>query len=134
MRNGQVEVNQVNVDRLNTAAQALGKAILNSEVYNNFIKARDQFRVDESAKEAAREYNTLLNDYQMRARYGNVTSEDESKVEEAHKIAMENKVLGDYYATQEELISFYQELNAYLSEKLKFNFASLAKPAGGCCG
>ena len=134
MRNGKVEVNQVNVDRLNTAAQALGKAILNSEAYNNFIKAREHFRVDESAKEAAREYNTMLNDYQMRARYGSMTPEDEKKVEEAHKVAMENKVLGDYYTTQEKLINFYQEINTYLSEKLTFNFATLAKPASGCCG
>ncbi len=76
----------------------------------------------------------MLNDYQMRARYGSMTPEDEKKVEEAHKIAMENKVLGDYYTTQEKLINFYQEINTYLSEKLTFNFAALAKPASGCCG
>jgi len=43
-------------------------------------------------------------------------------------------VLGEYYTSQEKLISFYQELNSYLSEKLKFNFASLAKTASSCCG
>lgn len=134
MRNGQVDVNRVNVDRLNIAAQALGKAIQKSEAYNNFIKARDQFRIDESAKEAAREYNTVLSDYQNRARWGGITPEDEIKIEEARKKAMENKVLGNYYTSQEKLIGFYQELNEYLSEKLKFNFAGLAKPSGGCCG
>lgn len=134
MRNGQLEVNQASVDRLNIAAQALGKAILNSEAYNNFVKARDQFRIDESAKEASREYNTVISDYQNRARWGGITPEDETKIEEARKKAMENKVLSDYYNSQEKLIGFYQELNEYLSEKLKFNFAGLAKPAGGCCG
>jgi len=134
MRNGQLEVNQVNTERLKIAAQALGKAILNSEAYNNFVKARDQFRIDESAKEAARQYNSVLNDYQMRARYGGVMPDDEIKIEEARKKAMENKVLGNYYTSQENLINFYQELNEYLSEKLKFNFASLAKPASSCCG
>ena len=134
MRNGQLEVNQVNTDRLNIAAQALGKAILNSEAYNNFVKARDQFRIDESAKEASREYNTVISDYQNRARWGGITPEDETKIEEARKKAMENKVLGNYYTAQENLIGFYQELNGNLSEKLKFNFAGLAKPAGGCCG
>jgi|GEM_PF-891258 cell fate (sporulation/competence/biofilm development) regulator YlbF (YheA/YmcA/DUF963 family) len=134
MRNGQVEINQVNVDRLNIAAQAIGKAILKSEAYINFIKARDQFRIDESAKEAAREYNTVLNDYQMRARWGGITQEDEKKIEEAKKIARQNQVLDNYYSSQENLIAFYQELNVYLSDKLKFDFASFAKPAGGCCG
>lgn len=134
MKNGHLEVNEVNTDRLNIAAQALGKAILNSEAYNNFIKARDQFRIDESAKEASREYNTVISDYQNRAKWGGITPEDENKIVEARKKAMENIVLNDYYTSQENLISFYQELNEYLSEKLKFNFAGLAKPAGGCCG
>lgn len=134
MRNEQVEVNQVNVDRLNAAAKALGKAILNSEAYINFVKARDQFRIDESAKEAAREYNTVLSDYQNRSRWGGITPEDENKIEEARKKAMGNKVLSNYYSSQENLIAFYHELNVYLSEKLKFDFAALAKPAGGCCG
>jgi len=134
MRNGHVEQNQLAVDKLNITAQAVGKAILQSEAYNNFVKARDQFRIDESAKEAARQYNSVLNDYQMRARYGGVMPDDEIKIEEARKKAMGNEVLGNYYTSQEKLIGFYQELNEYLSEKLKFNFASLAKPAGGCCG
>lgn len=134
MGNEQTDVNQVTTDKLNISAKALGKAILNSDAYNNFIKARDQFRIDDSAKEAAREYNTILSNYQNRARYSGMTPEDEKKVEEAHKRAMENKVLGDYFTTQEKLINFYQEINTYMSERLKFNFASLAKPASGCCG
>jgi cell fate (sporulation/competence/biofilm development) regulator YlbF (YheA/YmcA/DUF963 family) len=133
-RNGRIEENRLSVDMLNLAAQAFGKAILNSEAYNNFIKARDQFRIDESAKEAARDYNSVLGDYRMLAQWGGITPEDEIKIEEARKKAMENCVLNDYYTTQENLIGFYQELNNYLSEKLKFNFAELASPAGGCCG
>ncbi|MCX6173956.1 MAG: YlbF family regulator [Ignavibacteriales bacterium] len=134
MGNEQEEVNQVAANKLNISAQALGKAILNSEAYNNFIKARDQFRIDDSAKEASREYNAVISDYQNRTRWGGITAEDKNKIEEARKKAMENEVLGNYYTTQEKLIGFYQEINTYLSEKLKFNFASLAKPASGCCG
>ena len=134
MRNGQVEDHQSAVDKVNREAQALGQAILKSEVYTHYLRARDEFRMDESAKEAAREYNTLLNDYQNRAQWGGITPEDEQKIEEARKKAMENKVLSDYYSAKENLIDFYQELNASISEKLKFNFAGLAAPAGGCCG
>ncbi len=45
MINEQTDVNQVTNEKLNAAAKALGKAILNSEEYNNFIKARDQFKL-----------------------------------------------------------------------------------------
>lgn len=134
MRNLEEEQNPNLINELNQAALAFGKAILQSEAYKNFFKAREEFRNDESAKEAARQYNAVLYDYQMRARYGAVTPEDELKIEEAHKIARQNVVLDNYYSSQENLIAFYQELNAYLSDKLKFDFASLAKPAGGCCG
>lgn len=134
MKNVDVEQNQLIINKLNLTAQALGKAILQSDAYNNFLKARDQFRIDESAKEVARQYNAVLNDYQMRARFGVVMPDDEAKIEEARKIARQNVVLDNYYSSQENLIAFYQELNAYISDKLKFDFASLAKPAGGCCG
>ncbi|MFA3781571.1 YlbF family regulator [Melioribacteraceae bacterium 4301-Me] len=134
MDDGNSEVYQIVNERVKTAAKALGNALLKSEAYINFIKARDQFRMDETAKEAAREYNAVLNDYQMRARFGGITPDDETKIQEAQKVARQNIVLDNYYKSQENLIAFYQELNAYLSDKLKFDFASLAKPPSSCCG
>ena len=134
MKEEQLTTEQRTRDQLSFACAALGKAILNSEPYQNFIKARDNFRVSDDAKKASMEYNTVLRDYQMKANYGGLTPDDEVKIDEARKKAMENKVLNDFYSSQEKLISFYQELNSYLSEKLKFNFASLAKPESSCCG
>lgn len=134
MKKEQLTTEQQTRERLKFASEALGKALLNSEPYQNFIKARDIFRVNDEAKQAFMEYNTVLRDYQMKANYGILTSDDEVKIDEARKKAMGNKVLNDFYTSQEKLISFYQELNSYLSEKLKFNFASLAKPESGCCG
>ncbi|MGQ9799964.1 MAG: YlbF family regulator [Ignavibacterium sp.] len=134
MKEEQLKTEQQTRERLIFASEALGKAILNSEPYQNFIKARDNFRVNDEAKQVSMEYNTVLRDYQMKANYGGLTPDDENKIEEARRKAMENKVLNDFYTSQEKLISFYQELNSYLSEKLKFNFASLAKPASSCCG
>lgn len=134
MKEEQLTLEQQTRERLNLASAALGKAILNSESYQNFIKARDNFRKSDEAKQASMDYNTVLRDYQMKANYGTLTTEDEVKIDEARKKAMENKVLNDFYTSQEKLISFYQELNSHLSEKLKLNFAALAKPASGCCG
>jgi cell fate (sporulation/competence/biofilm development) regulator YlbF (YheA/YmcA/DUF963 family) len=134
MKEEQLTVEQQTRERLNFASVALGKAILSSEPYQNFIKARDNFRVSDDAKQASMEYNTVLRDYQMKANYDGLTPDDEVKIDEARKKAMENKVLNDFYTSQEKIISFYQELNSYLSEQLKFDFATLAKPASSCCG
>ncbi len=107
----------------------LGKALLNSEPYQRYTKARDNFRTNQAAKDASMEYNTVLRDYQMKANYGTLTSEDEKLIEEAKKKAMSNEILKEFYESQQDLVAYYQEVNSYLSEKLKFNFASLAKPA-----
>ncbi len=120
--------------KLFEAAHEFSLAILNSAAYKNYLQAREEFRNDESAKEAARIYNKALSDYQKIARWGGLTPEDERKFENAKNIARQNSTLNKFFSAQEDLIAFYVELNEYLSEKLKFNFAKLAKPAGGCCG
>lgn len=113
MKEARLTTEQQTRERLNFASAALGKAILNSEPYQNFIKERDNFRVSDDAKKASMEYNTVLLDYQMKANYGGLTQDDEVKSDEARKKAKENIVLNDFYTSQETLISFYQELNSY---------------------
>lgn len=127
-------MNSENISKLNDEAHAFGIAILNSFAYKNYLKAREEFRNDDSAKEAARIYNKALADYQMIAQWGGITPEDEKKFEDAKNIARQNTVLNNFFLAQENLFAYYKELNEYLSKKLKFNFAELAKPAGGCCG
>ncbi|MGK9476423.1 YlbF family regulator [Melioribacter sp. OK-6-Me] len=131
------ETNQITrqvKENLIKSSKNLGRALFNSEAYQRYIRARDNFRLSEEAKKSSMEYNAVLRDYQMKANYGTLTPEDEKLIEEARQKAMSNEILKEFYESQQDLIAFYQEVNSYLSEKLKFNFASLAKPASGCCG
>lgn len=128
------QITQQVKENLIESSQSLGKALVDSEPYQRFVKARDNFRISEDAKQASMDYNTVLRDYQMKASYGALTPDDEKLIEEAKKKAMSNAILKEFYVSQQDLVAYYQEINLYLSEKLKFNFASLAKPAGGCCG
>lgn len=131
------ETNQIThqvKENLIKSSKNLGRALFNSEAYQRYIRARDNFRLSDEAKKSSMEYNAVLRDYQMKANYGTLTPEDEKLIEEAIKKAMSNEILKEFYESQQDLIAFYQEVNSYLSEKLKFNFASLAKPASGCCG
>jgi cell fate (sporulation/competence/biofilm development) regulator YlbF (YheA/YmcA/DUF963 family) len=41
--------------------------------------------------------------------------------------------LHKYFESQERLVTLIQDLNKSLREDLGFDFARLAKPAGGCC-
>ncbi len=134
MKEETTQIHQQIKENLLDSASKLGKALADSEPYHRFVKARDKFRTNQAAKDASMEYNTVLRDYQMKANYGALTPEDEKILEEAKNRAMSNEVLREFYESQQNLIAYYQEVNSYISEKLKFNFAALAKPASGCCG
>lgn len=129
-----IQITQQVKENLLLSSRSLGKALVDSEPYERFVKARDNFRISDDAKQASMEYNIVLRDYQMKANYGALTPEDEKILEEAKNKAMSNGTLKEFYESQQDLIAYYQEVNLYISEKLKFNFASLAKPASGCCG
>lgn len=134
MTEEQTEILQQVKERTTESCKSLGKAILDSEEYKSFIDARDKFRSDESAKQAAKKYNEAFNEYRMKAQYGIASAEDKEQIEVLKTAMLENKTLNNYYSSQDNLINFLKELNIYISNKLSFDFASLAKPAGGCCG
>lgn len=129
-----IQITQQVKENLLESSRSLGKAMVDSVPYQRFVKARDNFRISDDAKQASMEYNTVLRDYQMKANYGVLTLEDEKLIEDAKKKAMNNEILKEFYESQQDLVAYYQEINSYISEKLKFNFASLAKPQSSCCG
>jgi cell fate (sporulation/competence/biofilm development) regulator YlbF (YheA/YmcA/DUF963 family) len=120
-------------ENLFEACRSLGKAILDSEENKRFIEARERFRQDEEAKSILRDYNTALNEYQKKAQWGSASNEEYKIVEEKNSSLYKNKILNDYFSSQQALIDLCKEINEYASEKLKFNFASLAKPQSSCC-
>lgn len=134
MKEETTQITQLIKENLLKSASSLSKAILNSEPYKNYISARDKFRTDDSAKEVARNYNTALNNYQMKSNWGKPNEEDLKQLNEAKLLVQQNEVYNNYLISQENLISFYQELNSYISDKLGFDFASIAKPSSSCCG
>lgn len=134
MNEGTIQITQQVKEKLLESSSSLGKALVDSEPYHRFVKARENFRTSQSAKNASMDYNTVLRDYQMKANYGALTPDDEKILEEAKNKAMSNEILKEFYESQQNLISYYQEVNLYISEKLKFNFASLTKPTSSCCG
>ncbi len=129
-----IEINNQLKESLFESANSLGRAIADSEPYQRYVKARENFRTDQSAKNASLEYNTVLRDYQMKANRGELIPEDEKILDESLKRAMENEVLKEFYESQKDLIDFYREINSYISDNINFNFASLAKPTSSCCG
>jgi cell fate (sporulation/competence/biofilm development) regulator YlbF (YheA/YmcA/DUF963 family) len=120
-------------ENLFKACGSLGKAILDSSENQRFIAAREKFRQDEEAKSILRDYNQTVQEYQSKAHYGGASEEEYKKVEEKNSAMLKNETLKNYFESQEALINLCKEVNEYVSSKLNFNFASLAKPKSSCC-
>lgn len=113
--------------------KALGQAILESAEYKKYLDTREIFRHDDQAKLILREYNIALNEYNQKTRNGTDLYADYQKLENMGKEVKQNETLKNYFDSQENLTNLYIEINEYISGKLNFNFASLAKPANSCC-
>ncbi|MHB1686425.1 MAG: YlbF family regulator [Ignavibacteriaceae bacterium] len=113
--------------------RSLGKALVDSKENNKFIEAREIFRLDEEAKSILRDYNITLSEYQKKAQYGGASDQEYKIVQEKNNAMLNNETLKNYFDSQEALINLCKEVNEYVSEKLNFNFASLAKPKSSCC-
>ena len=74
-----------------------------------------------------------MNEYNKKDGSGNDVFADYQKTEEKKNEVMQNETLKNYFDSQESLTNLYKEINEYISGKLNFNFASLAKPASSCC-
>ncbi|VAX28984.1 hypothetical protein MNBD_IGNAVI01-3078, partial [hydrothermal vent metagenome] len=87
----------------------------------------------DQAKSILREYNMALNKYNQKTKSGTDLYADYQKLESMEKEVKKNETLKNYFDSQESLTNLYKEINEYISGKLNFNFASLAKPASSCC-
>lgn len=113
--------------------KGLGKVIVDSAEYKRYLDAREIFRHDDQAKSILREYNMALNKYNQKTKSGTDLYADYQKLESMEKEVKKNETLKNYFDSQESLTNLYKEINEYISGKLNFNFASLAKPASSCC-
>lgn len=108
-------------------------ALKDSPEYKRYIQSREVFRNDEKAKELLREYNSAMNEFNRKSRSGTDVYEDYQTVEILRERIEQNSTLKNYFDAQDRLTNLLRETNSYLTEKLGFNFASLAKPATSCC-
>lgn len=116
------------------AARTLAGQIGTSEAYLRFESALHAFQKNEEARDLLVRYRRAERSAQLGfsldSRQVGIQDEVSSLWEQVQK----NPILKEYFEAQESLIKELQELNAYISARLGFDFAALAKPAGGCCG
>jgi len=115
------------------ASKRLARAVAESTQFQKYEEAKQRMRRDVSAQHLLFEYQQAQQIFQMRQSWGGVSGEVANRIVELQEQVFSNPTLKDYFQAQEDLVQMLMELNEFLSEKLGFDFANLAKPAGGCC-
>ena len=115
------------------AAVALARKVAESSIYKEFEAASMAFRGDAEAQKVFRAYQNARRETQMIQGWGGRDKGFEDRFQRLEKQLLAHPTHRRYMAAQEELLVALKDLNDYLTGKLGFDFADLAKPAGGCC-
>jgi cell fate (sporulation/competence/biofilm development) regulator YlbF (YheA/YmcA/DUF963 family) len=120
-------------ERVLNVSRKFAHAIGKSAQFQNYEKANERLRSDKEAQRLLSEFREAQQLLQMTRSWGGASNTDMKHVEQLQEKLLLNPTLKEYFQSQEELISTLKELNVFISEKLGVDFATLTKPAGGCC-
>lgn len=115
------------------AARGFARAIGESSQFREQEKAARSIREDTSARTLLTEYQEAQQTLRMLQSWSGGSSHHNEQFRELEEKVFQHPKLRKYFDSQERLLSLIQELNTSLREDLGFDFARLAKPAGGCC-
>jgi len=115
------------------AARGFARAIGESSQFREYEQAEGNIREDTTARTLLTEYQEAQETVRMLQSWPEGNSSHNEQFRELEEKVFRHPKLHKYFEGQERLASLIQELNKILREDLGFDFARLAKPAGGCC-
>lgn len=115
------------------AARGFARAIGESSQFRDYEQAVGIIREDTGARNLLTGYQEAQQTVRMLRSWAGGNSHHIEQFRELEAKVFQHPKLRRYLDTQEGLASMLQELNKSLREELGFDFARLAKPAGGCC-
>jgi len=115
------------------ASRRLARSITASPPFQRFQQAHRQLEQDPPAKELLSEFQQAQQIIQMMSSWGGAATEESQQLERLRQQLLANVTLKELLQAQDDLVEMLQEVNVFVSEKLGVDFATLTKPAGGCC-
>ncbi len=115
------------------AAVALARKVAESEIYKEFEVASAAFRGDPAAQKLFQDYQRTNRENRLIISWSGRDKGFEDRFQRLEKQLFAHPTYARYMTAQEGLLVALKDLNDYLTGKLGFDFADLAKPAGGCC-
>jgi cell fate (sporulation/competence/biofilm development) regulator YlbF (YheA/YmcA/DUF963 family) len=115
------------------ASKKFARAIAESSEFRNYEEAVTAFRGDAEAETLLTEFQEAQRRHRMMGSWGGLTPNDGKNIQELQKRVLENPILHRYFESQETVLVLLKALDVLLRSKMEFDFAVIAKPAGGCC-
>ena len=119
--------------RILEASKRFARAIVESIQFQRFEEVSKRLRDDSAAWELLTDFQQAQQLYQMAQSWGGASNQEAERMEQSKQQMLANPILKQYFESQDEILLLLKGLNVYMTEKLGFDFAGLAKPAGGCC-
>jgi cell fate (sporulation/competence/biofilm development) regulator YlbF (YheA/YmcA/DUF963 family) len=115
------------------ASKRFARAIVESPQFQRFEEASRRLRDDPAAQQLLSDFQQAQQLQQMMQSWGGTPTQEAERLDQAKQQMLANATLRQYFESQDEIVLILKELNVHMTEKLGFDFAGLAKPAGGCC-
>jgi len=115
------------------AARGFARAIGESPQFREYEQAEGSIKEDAEARTLLTEYQEAQQTLRMLQSWSGGDSHHNAQFRELEEKVLQHPKLHRHFIAQEELVLLIQRLNRGLGEELGFDFARLAKPAGGCC-
>lgn len=120
-------------DHLRQQTTALGIALREHEAMVQLVQAQDALVADQEATRLLEEFQRAQVELRRKQIAGELTQEQIRQFRSLRaEVGKAAPILGLVQA-QREAAELLQEVNAKVSELLGLSFASLARPASGCC-
>lgn len=119
--------------RILDASKRFARAIVESTQFQRFEEVSKRLRDDPSAQKLLSDFQQAQQMYQMMQSWGGASTQEAERMEQSKQQMLANPTLKKYFESQDEMVLTLKELNVHMTEMLGFDFAGLAKPAGGCC-
>jgi len=126
------QIDQTYTDFLN-ATDALAENLACSEPIVAYHNARVQLDADDQAQSLLQQLGQVQSEIRASQARGAVTQADIENLRAVQREAQTNPTIINFALTQQAAVEYLREINQSISQLLGFDFAALAKPAGGCC-
>lgn len=114
-------------------SKKFARAIGESPQFQQYEGTTQRMRNDREAQRLLSELQEAEQTLQMTQSWGGASDEDTKRFEHLRESVLSNPTLKAHFEAQDNLVQTLKELNVFISDKVGFDFANLAKPAGGCC-